>query len=567
MAADAVPVNVKALYEFRGANNDELNFDKGDIITITQMPEGGWWEGTLNGITGWFPSNYVKENKDESSFGEKVTNSQQVNTRDLLNIRQETIKTYRNVVLNDIIDSERNHLNELQNLQKSYLVPLQLSDTLSVSEFSALVGNLDEIVEIHKLFLSALEKCVDVSPRQQKIGGVFMNLAPVIKGAHLMYSSNHPKAAKIMEKSKNELSGFLEGLGVAVPGIRLLTTGLSRPFRRLEKYRGLLLELEHHVEESHPDRGDTQRAAHVYNDISEACSKARRQREMELEILQNNIRCWEGEEPEKLGDIILMGQVTVITEANDRQLRHAILFPTTLVFLSVSSRMSAFVYEGKLPLTGVNISRVNDSENYRYAFEITGNMIDRIVVVCQNLEELNQWLEVIKQQINFSCSASSTTAIDISSFNNYMIPSSSVLGKLTDAKSSTSTVKVPYRSSDQVWRSTSLRPAPPLRPCWIVGGSNDDSGVTRRTTNSRGIKAKNEQSFAGDNRILQVIEAYCTSSKTRNTVNSTSADDVELTTFTCSSCAQCFDGDGDRARALSNWCCHPSVVKTLWKSL
>ena len=23
--------------------------------------DGGWWEGTLNGIVGWFPSNYVKE--------------------------------------------------------------------------------------------------------------------------------------------------------------------------------------------------------------------------------------------------------------------------------------------------------------------------------------------------------------------------------------------------------------------------------------------------------------------------------------------------------------------------
>lgn len=25
------------------------------------MDEEGWWEGTLNDKTGWFPSNYVKE--------------------------------------------------------------------------------------------------------------------------------------------------------------------------------------------------------------------------------------------------------------------------------------------------------------------------------------------------------------------------------------------------------------------------------------------------------------------------------------------------------------------------
>ena len=41
----------------------QLCFSKGDIVTVTQVLDGGWWEGTLNGKTGWFPSNYVKEVK------------------------------------------------------------------------------------------------------------------------------------------------------------------------------------------------------------------------------------------------------------------------------------------------------------------------------------------------------------------------------------------------------------------------------------------------------------------------------------------------------------------------
>lgn len=43
----------------------QLCFKKGDIITITQREEGGWWEGTLGDKTGWFPSNYVKEYKTQ----------------------------------------------------------------------------------------------------------------------------------------------------------------------------------------------------------------------------------------------------------------------------------------------------------------------------------------------------------------------------------------------------------------------------------------------------------------------------------------------------------------------
>lgn len=53
-------------------------------------------------------------------------------------------------------------------------------------------------------------------------------------------------------------------------GINLLTltTGLSKPFRRIEKYTNHLQELERHLEESHSDRGDTQRAVSVYKDIA-----------------------------------------------------------------------------------------------------------------------------------------------------------------------------------------------------------------------------------------------------------------------------------------------------------
>ncbi|CAF1320545.1 unnamed protein product [Adineta ricciae] len=55
-------VVVTALYPFKAQNTDELSFAKGDVIIITQAPtDGGWWEGTLDGKTGWFPSNYVEQ--------------------------------------------------------------------------------------------------------------------------------------------------------------------------------------------------------------------------------------------------------------------------------------------------------------------------------------------------------------------------------------------------------------------------------------------------------------------------------------------------------------------------
>lgn len=54
---------VKARFPFQQTNEDELSFSKGDIISVIRQEDGGWWEGSFNGKTGWFPSNYVRELK------------------------------------------------------------------------------------------------------------------------------------------------------------------------------------------------------------------------------------------------------------------------------------------------------------------------------------------------------------------------------------------------------------------------------------------------------------------------------------------------------------------------
>lgn len=60
----------------------------------------------------------------------------------------------------------------------------------------------------------------------------------------------------------------MECRGVARPGVMFLTAGLSKAFRRLDRYAGMLHEYERHLEEGHPDRGDTQRSAHVYKELA-----------------------------------------------------------------------------------------------------------------------------------------------------------------------------------------------------------------------------------------------------------------------------------------------------------
>ncbi|XP_063632987.1 1-phosphatidylinositol 4,5-bisphosphate phosphodiesterase gamma-1 [Cydia splendana] len=55
-------VTVKALYDYRARQDDELSFCKHAIITNVDKPDAGWWRGDYGGKRHhWFPANYVQE--------------------------------------------------------------------------------------------------------------------------------------------------------------------------------------------------------------------------------------------------------------------------------------------------------------------------------------------------------------------------------------------------------------------------------------------------------------------------------------------------------------------------
>ncbi|XP_055856485.1 intersectin-1 isoform X1 [Episyrphus balteatus] len=57
--AETILDKVIALYAYKAQNDDELSFDKDDIISVLGRDEPDWWRGELNGLSGLFPSNYV----------------------------------------------------------------------------------------------------------------------------------------------------------------------------------------------------------------------------------------------------------------------------------------------------------------------------------------------------------------------------------------------------------------------------------------------------------------------------------------------------------------------------
>uniref|UniRef100_A0A3Q2CPA2 Osteoclast-stimulating factor 1 n=1 Tax=Cyprinodon variegatus TaxID=28743 RepID=A0A3Q2CPA2_CYPVA len=493
-------VMVKARFNFKQNNEDELSFNKGEVILVTRQEEGGWWEGTLNGKTGWFPSNYVREIKP---CGESGCSSLSIKPLYSCSIG----------VVQDILEHEREFVKELQTVLTSYLRPLQASDN---GDSATLCGNLEEILSFQQGLCLSLEDCTKVAEGQQRVAGCYLNLMSQIRSLYLNYCSSHPSAVCILTDHSDELGKFMESQGASTPGILTLTTSLSKPFMRLDKYPTLLQELERHVETIFKNFI----VISLFVCFKAQCQDLRKRKNLEIQILSEPVRGWEGDSMKSLGQVAYMSQVHVRSGSNEeKEERYLMLFPNVLVMLSASPRMSGFIYQGRLPLMGTTVMRhVEDAENSHHAFDITGwtPTHNEKRIQCINSKRYSEWSSHLSNCLTFTVSTPAHLP--------HIGPSAVSRGPLEPPKTS------------KPWTLSCLRPAPPLKPSAALGykevGSCRDSSKSprpmkkflpgnrkkeRKPSDDEFQIRKSTAALEEDAQILRVIEAYCTGASLHQT--------------------------------------------------
>ncbi|KJH41839.1 SH3 domain protein [Dictyocaulus viviparus] len=205
-------VVAKAKFNFEGKNNDELTFCKNDTITVTQQLEGGWWEGTINGKTGWFPANYVSVMTEK----DKLMRSRSVpNAVALMNgvISASGIPVYGDVasstatrtqfrveIIRDFIRAEENYVTNVHKTYEELLLPIRAAAILSPEDYAILSCYIEEIFTLQKNTLIQLKETASLNVSRQRIGGILISTAGELKRLLVAYCENHPKAVEVLNE-------------------------------------------------------------------------------------------------------------------------------------------------------------------------------------------------------------------------------------------------------------------------------------------------------------------------------------------------------------------------------
>uniref|UniRef100_A0A4W5PCP4 Rac/Cdc42 guanine nucleotide exchange factor (GEF) 6 n=1 Tax=Hucho hucho TaxID=62062 RepID=A0A4W5PCP4_9TELE len=494
-------VLVKARFQFKQKNEDELSFNKGDLIRVSRQEEGGWWEGSLNGKTGWFPSNYVREVKPcDKPVSPKAS---------------QLTKNYYSVVVQDILEHEREFVKELQTMLSCYLRPLKANS-------GSLSGNLEEILTFQQGLVLALDECTKVPESQQRLAACYLNLIGQIRRLYRSYCSSHPSAVCVLTDHSEELGTFMESQGASMPGILTLTTSLSKPFMRLDKYPILLQELERHMEEAHPDYSDILKVTVAFKSLVTHCQDLRKRKNLELQILSEPVKGWEGDSMKSLGHVAYMSLVHMQNGTNEeKEERYLVMFPGVLVLLSASPRMSVQPTEVCVCVC------------------VAGSTMDRVTVFCSNLQELQEWLDHLHA---YSEGASPVGIIPVSMVgtptHQSHLPSFS-----TPCQANRGPLEPP--KTTKPWSLSCLRPAPPLKPSAALGYKEDSSKSSgpiknffpkrraeRKHSDDEFLLRKSTAALEEDAQILKVIEAYCTGAS-QHQASTGEPKSVSVCTHTC----------------------------------
>jgi len=158
--------------------------------------------------------------------------------------------------IEEIINSEKTYLRQLEMIEEYFMNPIQDSGLLPRQTFVSIFGDILGIRQVNKELLNEMEVSTE------KIGKVFLELAPYLK-FYSTYANDFQEATKLVEQWTEKSKPFKELLSnqESRPEVKMkLNSLLITPVQRIPRYKLLLEDIIKNTPRFHPDKTNLEQA-------------------------------------------------------------------------------------------------------------------------------------------------------------------------------------------------------------------------------------------------------------------------------------------------------------------
>ncbi|XP_063818324.1 dynamin-binding protein isoform X1 [Pseudophryne corroboree] len=189
----------------------------------------------------------------------------------------------RSKVIEELLQTERDYLRNLETLVEHIMVPLQATQMAHV-DFDVLFGNIHSVIDINKKFLGALENC-------DSVGVIFLEHRAELESVYKEYCQNHEETLALLEAYDKD-EKFQRHLRECMETVRSLYqewgcsnyinlgSFLIKPVQRIMRYPLLLMELLGATPDSHPDKTPIKEAVRAVKEINVNINEYKRRKDL-----------------------------------------------------------------------------------------------------------------------------------------------------------------------------------------------------------------------------------------------------------------------------------------------
>uniref|UniRef100_UPI00358E5D18 intersectin-1 isoform X2 n=1 Tax=Myxine glutinosa TaxID=7769 RepID=UPI00358E5D18 len=291
-AAAASVCQVIAIYDYTAQNEDELSFSKSQVINVMSKDDSDWWKGELNGLTGLFPSNYVKQTTDTDPSQQWCAD---LHALDSLSPMERKRQGY----IHELLQTEENYMSDLQLVVEVFQKPMMESGQLSEEEMGMIFINWKELLMCNIKLLKALRVRKKMSGDRmpvQMIGDILTAQLPHMQ-PYIRFCSCQLNGATLLQLRNDEQPEFKDFLKRLAVDVRCkgmpLSSFLLKPMQRVTRYPLIIKNIIENTGVDHPDDAHLRQALEKAEELCSQVNEGVREKENSdrLEWIQAHVVC------------------------------------------------------------------------------------------------------------------------------------------------------------------------------------------------------------------------------------------------------------------------------------